>query len=214
MRLRRVLALVLLALPVMNGCGPVAMGMNTAMLEQDPVDTSRILRLMGRYSAAHACPMTDMVLTCAHVADVRPFDPGVKPLPYRYQDGRGHEGILAPVFTEACSDLARMEVHSGEIVPYERASEPPKPGDRVTLLGYDWSSRNKVFAEKRVDAKVLRVVAGTVVMDQAGEDGSSGSCVLDQYNRVVAINCAGIGIGLDEAGIAVGVYGHWASSCQ
>lgn len=180
-------------------------------------DTSGILRLMGRFGAAHACPLAaDLILTNGHVVDPRPFDPDVPTLPYRYSDGAGNAGVVAPVSTERCADLAVMAVRPGGTVkPYPRASVAPEPGDHVWFIGYDWSSKNKAFAEKVIDAKVLRVVAGHLILDEAGDPGSSGSCVLNAKGEVVAINSFGkqVGVGEEVEGV-VGVWGDWLESCR
>jgi S1-C subfamily serine protease len=179
-------------------------------------DTSGILRLGGRFTFAHACPIEDLVLTSGHVVDARPFEPEVPLLPYRYSDGAGNAGVVAPLSTERCSDLAVMAVRPGQVVrPYLRASEAPQIGERVWYIGYDWSGKGKAFAEKVIDAKVIRIVAGHLILDEAGEVGSSGSCVLNQAGEVVAINSFGrqVGVGEEVEGV-VGVWGPWLGSCR
>src|SRR5262245_19870347 len=45
-------------------------------------DTSGVLRLVGRFSSAHACPISEsLALTSAHVTDLRPFDRGMPAFP-------------------------------------------------------------------------------------------------------------------------------------
>lgn len=177
-------------------------------------DTSRVLRLVGRWSVAHACPVwPDTILTAAHVIEARPLDLSV-PIPYRYQDYSGHWGVVVPTKAERCSDLGFMSVKGTELGWYVRSDKEPQAGEKVWLVGYDWSSKGKAFTEKLVEAKVVRVIAGHLLLDKSGEPGSSGSCVFNGRNEVVAINAAGLPIGGSEAGWVVGVWGEWIGVCQ
>lgn len=195
-------------------------GMTTAggkdRIEGGRPDTSGILRFVGRFNLAHGCPVGDVVLTAAHVIDPRPFEPDVPLLPYRYSDGAGNAGVVAPVSTERCADLGVMAVRPGSVVrPYPRAAAEPRPGDRVWYVGYDWSGKKRAFAEKVYHAEVIRVVAGHLVLDEAGDVGSSGSCVLNQAGEVVAINTWGRQVGMgDEVEGVVGIWGDWLGSCR
>lgn len=57
-------------------------------------DMDGVLRLIGRFSTAHACPYGDgrYALTAAHVIDPRPFDLSVPAFAVRWSDGNGHSG--------------------------------------------------------------------------------------------------------------------------
>lgn len=185
--------------------------------EKDRVpDMTGILRLVGRFGAAHACPVGELILTNGHVTDLRPFDRDVSLMPYRYSDGAGHSGILAPVSTERCADLGLMAVRPGFTVkPYPVASEAPKVGERVWYQGFDFASRGKAYAERVVAAKVLRIVAGHLILDEVGDFGSSGSCVLNVRGQVVGINAFGhkVRSGEEVEGV-VGIWGEWLGSCK
>lgn len=200
--------------------GTAALGGKTRIEDAKP-DTAGVLSLLGRWGAAHACPIVTpsgcnaIVLTAAHVVDPRPFD-DVPLLPYRYSDGYGSSGVLEPVATERCADLATMRLGPGaDVRPYRRAALAPEAGGHVWFVGYEWSSKSKAFSARTIRAKVVRVVAGHLVLDPAGEAGSSGSCVLNQAGEVVGINVWGRSLRSgEEVGGAVGIWGSWLEACR
>jgi len=174
------------------------------------VDSSATLRLIGRFTAAQACPVGPTeALTSAHVPDVRPFDPQVPLYPYRYSTADlAQSGIVRPRFVHAAADLGHV---SPAGAPFERyyevAAAAPKPGGKVTFWGYDFRSSGKAFAERRYEAKILRIVAGTIALSKEPDAGTSGSCVFDADGKVIAV----ISWSLAEAGVAVGVWFPWLS---
>ncbi len=177
--------------------------------------TRGTLRLIGRFSAAHACPIQPRVaLTNGHVIDPRPFDNDVKPFPYAWSDGTGASGFLVPASLERARDLATVEPMRADDVfphPFRVAAQAPKPGDRVWLLGYDWRNRKSAMDDDVIEAKVTRVMALHVLFTPSGHPGSSGSCLLNDAGEVVAINEGGYETDAhEEAGLAVGVWGSLA----
>ena len=164
-------------------------------------DTSGILRLVGRFSFAHACPIaSDTALTNAHVLDSRPFDRQAPLLPSMWSDGQGRVGILHPDHTNMDRDIA---VAHGEFPQFYKIGKRPVPGDRVWFIGYNLSGK-RILETKLISSKVERVVAGHVVYSPGGQPGSSGSCVLNQQGEVVAINAFTVDEG--QAGLGVGVW--------
>ena len=98
-----------------------------------------------------------------------------------------------------------------------RKAEPEEPlSDLVIngyhLLGYDWRDKKRAYAPRQISAKVLRIKAGHLILDPdpTSEPGSSGSCVLNDRNEVVAINCFVMKLASTESvAVVVGVWGEW-----
>jgi hypothetical protein len=189
----------------------VAMGCGGKRIAGEPdkgPDTSGVLAVMGKIAVGHACPISsNLAITAAHVIDPRPFDKDV-PLQGSRWSAAGQDGVLTPEGVVIEVDLGFVSSPKDFPIVYEKAEGPPAEGEKLWLVGYDWSNTAKAFAEKRLEVKVLRIVAGHVIFDRAGEGGSSGSCVLNAQGKLVAINVAGMGVGFnEEVGIAVGVWG-------
>lgn len=200
-----------LALLMLGSCSCAHVQGVTSASSQKAPNTDAILRLIGRFSACHACPVSEhLALTSAHCTDLRPFDSSVPLYPLQWGDGALGEGILTPVYAYPYRDLAVMRSE----VPFTRwypiATERPKPGDRVTLLEYDWRDAERAYADKRLDAKVVVIQARTVTFVPGGQRGSSGSCLLNAASEVVGINSWRWepDDGGQAAGLAFGVWGE------
>lgn len=192
---------------VLAGCG---LKQQVVIPEESPVDTSGVLRLVGRFNLCHACPVSEHdALTAAHCVDLRPFDPAVPLYPMAWSDGMGHDGLLMPVGTMKDRDLA--QVYSPTPFPqfYERAEKAPQIGDEVVVLGYKWK-RKDPWGSKTVRAKVTGIVGGHFTIDENPDSGSSGGCVLDaKTGKILGIEHWGFHLDDGEAGAAVGVWGDW-----
>jgi len=195
-------------------------------------DTSRMIRVVGRWSTASACPIGPrLALTAAHVVDPRPFDNNVGYSPMAFQQGDviGTFNVATipkptPKNPDAVEylvsrsrDLAYVNSNVALKGWYPRAEKAPAPGEYVYFYGLDWRSKSAAFAERVFRAKVIRSVAGILVYEPAGEPGTSGSCVLNEKAEVVAVNTGGVYVGNsrslgglllpgDEVGIGVGVW--------
>lgn len=182
--------------------------------------TRGTLRLVGRFSGGHACVISPrLALTNGHIVDPRPFDKDVPLLPYTYSDDDGGEGVVVPIpgRLEQSRDLAAMEPmnEADEFKHYlPVAKERPKPGDRVWILGYDWSNKKTALADDPIEAKVTRVVALHINFYPSGQGGSSGSCVVNEAGEVVGINEGAWPTDDGEAGTAVGVWGVYKDKLQ
>ena len=173
-------------------------------------DTDGILRLVGRFAAAHACPVApDLALTSAHVTDLRPFDRTMPAFPVAWSDAAGLDGWLTPLRVEGARDLALMQSDRPFARYYAVAPASPVAGDRLLTLGYDWRRRVAMYGPRVFAVVVLRVVARTVVFEPEIQPGSSGACVLNAAGEVVAVNAAVHRADDSRAvGVAVGVWGE------
>jgi V8-like Glu-specific endopeptidase len=221
--MREVRLIALAASVVFPACSGCASGGKPAVELAAP-DTSRVLKLIGRFTIASGCPVSEhLAFTAAHVVDPRPFD---KDAPYTagvfQQGGRGGtykvlrrvEGLEAPVSWER--DVAMIETEASW-ESYRLAPEAPEPGSTLFVVGFDWRSKRNAFAERVWKLKLLRIVAGHLIYDPAGEPGTSGSCILNEDGLVVGINTGGKYVGSssgmsllgaqEEVGIGVLVLG-------
>jgi trypsin-like peptidase len=208
--LERVVLVVLAAVAMFMGSCPASWAGQPSKAEIALVQGT--LRLIGRFSSAHACPIEPRVaLTNGHVIDMRPFDRDVAPFPYAWSDGTGASGFLVPLELERGRDLARVQpLREGEVFPHPLrvAQLAPEAGDRVWLLGYSWANRKRAMEDDVIEARVMRVVALHLIFVPSGRPGSSGSCLVNDAGEVVAINEGGYETDAkDEAGLAVGVWG-------
>lgn len=189
------------------------------LLASDPPAVTELkaksLRLIGRFSGAHACPTEPRVaLTNAHVVDLQPFDAEVPTFGYAWSDGNGGYGFVSPIRgrLEAMRDLAAVEPYAdGDTFrggTFVIAPVAPKVGDRVYLLGYDWRKPKTTMSDDVIEAKVTNVVAAHVLFFPSGKPGSSGSCIVNEAGQVVAINEGSYEADSKEnVGIGVGVWG-------
>ncbi len=175
-------------------------------------NTNGVMRIMGRWGFAHACPVEGVVLTAAHV--VNPFH-GVPTMNavlvgYAWSDGNGNQGMLEGVGASRSRDLGLLELKSGEPSYYRHATKEPEVGDLLHWLEYNSSNRETVYTRRIKRAKLLRRVSGHLILDQEPQKGASGSCVLNMKGEVVGIltRIRGTDDG-KTVGVAVSIAGPW-----
>lgn len=201
----------LLCLVVLSGCASVGKREFDAVPKKtEAPDTSHVAAVLGRFAAAHACPINDhFMLTNAHVIDQAPGNPDFAYQSYRWTTDAGEFGQLTPLGTIAGVDLALMQSTPIEKW-YERSTTPPLTGDKLWLVEFDYSSRDKAFASHPVQVEVTRLLAGHIFYKPIGKPGSSGSCVLNEEGKLVGINLGGYSLEANgDIGLAVAVYGDW-----
>lgn len=170
---------------------------------------ANVLHVMGLSGMAHACPVAEgKALTNAHVIQ-RSTPLGEEIVDgMNYSTDNGDDGSVVPFSISSFRDLA---VVSGPFKAFYKIAEKiPLPGDKVRFIGYDLRNKKDAFATRVFETEVVRVVAGRLIMKDAGVLGSSGSCVLNEAGEVVAINGFGMPVGVgDEVGGAYLVVASW-----
>lgn len=183
----------------------------SASTKPQPPSLDHVVRLVGRYGIAHACPIAPTTaLTNAHVVDLRPFDPSVPLYPHRFETVDGQQiGLAVAERVSQGEDLALIQL-SREVPYYPIATNAPEKGDTLYWAGYDWSKRKRFGDSLLMQGRVVNLIAGSIVIDTETMSGSSGGCVLNADGEVVGVVAWGLS---DESGgevtIAVGVWGPW-----
>jgi hypothetical protein len=177
-----------------------------------PQNGDGAMQLMGRFSIGHACPVDGLVLTAAHVAHPLYLHPGHKDevVTYAWSDHMGHTGYLGSAYLMLARDLGILTVLSGTPHYYSHASKEPEPGAAVRWLEYDYRGKEKAFAPRCKSAKVLRLIAGHLILDGGAMPGASGGCLFNKADEVVGIVVGRKRVGLtDYVSVAVSVSGPW-----
>lgn len=164
------------------------------------------LQLISRNGSAHGCAVRpDLALTAAHVVDPEPLRPEA---PLQNQSW-GQGDVLGVAQAQPPFSTRDLAVVRPIGIPFphvsRQATAPPAPGDRVTWIEYRWTGRD-AMAEKRVEARVLRVVAGHLVVDHEPVPGASGGCGWNDEGEVVGIVVWGLGLSAGKAGVLVGAW--------
>ena len=152
---------------------------------------------------AHLCPYSaHQAYTARHV--VLDFEFGrLWLIPVNW--GQGDQGgTLFPLMLDARRDLALGCSNKPFPRWFERAAGPPNVGDKVHVPVYDWFKKGAPRNE--IELTVAEVVGGTIRFESSPNPGSSGACILDDENRIVAIASGGLP-GLTSFGMAV--WGKW-----
>lgn len=175
--------------------------------KQPAPDTSRIVALVNG-SMAHACPIgPEYALTARHVV-LHETVFGSKPVAYR---GSNVEwaSYLEHDFASDFEDAGMLKASRTPFPSwYRMATQAPQPGDRLWWVGFDWRKPSVAFAERVFSGKVLRIVAGIVIVDEPTPSGSSGSCVLNAAGEVVGI--VSFRMETDNGQEVAGIVGLWA----
>jgi hypothetical protein len=175
------------------------------------VDTSAVMRLVGRWNVAHACPVDGVVLTAAHV--VSPFHHipivGNERIGYTWSDRSGNQGFVTGAAANLQRDLGMLVVGSGAPWFYKHALEEPKPGDVLQWVEYDFGSVENAYAANLRHAKLVRIVSGHLVLDDVPTKGASGSCLFNSESEVAGLIVWGVRVGDRQVGVAASISGSW-----
>lgn len=168
-------------------------------------DMSGIMPLIGKGTLAHACPISPVkALTAAHVVSKGGEDESPRFHHFQQGDVVGTTNRVE-VFEDA--DIALVWLDKPVKKFYPLAPTAPIPGEKLFLRGFDFRRQKDALAPRDWEVTVLRTVAGHVVFKPGVEQGTSGSCILNQQGEVVGIVAFGVSIeGGSEAVVGVGVW--------
>ena len=205
----RVLAVI--ALSTLSTACSLACAVRSAPKTAEPPapDTSKILKVVGRWTTASGCPVApNRAFTAAHVIDPRPFEQYPGYVPVIFQQG-ARTGLMAvwkkPTMTldekgiptlgyETQVSMARDLATLTTEVPmefYPIATTVPALGDPLWISGWDWRDRKRAMADRVWKVTLVRIVAGKMGFDPAGAPATSGSCILNAAGEVVGVYVGG-----------------------
>ena len=183
MRLRQAVQIV--AITVAAGCATV----HQAPIQAPSLDG--VTTVTGRMGVGHVCPFAPtLAFTAEHISGWHS--------PSDYWKNAARVPLITELDGDPVSvleyradrrrDLSLVKILTpGYTWPrvYKVAQDPPEPGDKIYLRGFDVMEGFEVVD---MEAKVLAVTHGVVYYSDSPGRGSSGSCVLNQDGEIVAIN--------------------------
>jgi hypothetical protein len=181
----RRLALLLLVVLGAYGCG----GKRIATFPESPEpDMSAVMAIVGRFGIGSACPIgPDLVVTAAHMGDLRPFDATVGLFPYPWSSEDGRTGIIVPMRVTSVTDLATYTPVESLTRWYPRAEKAPEPGEYLWWQEYNFDNKDHAFEREVKKSKVLRVISGHIILREEVEGGASGGCVINARGEAVGV---------------------------
>jgi len=169
-----------------------------------PTNPPMPIALMGKFGAAHACPVAGVVVTAGHVAHQVSLVEGnmvYTPLSYMAEDGEGHYGTADAKGYNGYVDLAMLTL-SWEPAYYTKGLAVI-PGDEVSWVEYDFTRVRKAYQPRIRRAHVVNARLGHIILDETPTPGASGTCVFDALRQVVGVIAFGATTGDGVAGVAV-----------
>jgi hypothetical protein len=207
--MKRRLGLLMLVVLGAYGCG----GKRIATYPESPEpDMSAVMAIVGRFGIGSACPIgPDLVVTAAHMGDLRPFDATVGLYPYPWSSDDGQTGIIVPVRVVTVADLALYAPVDSLDRFYPRAERAPEAGETVWWQEYNFDSKDRAFEREVKKSRVLRVISGHIILREEVEGGASGSCVINGRGEVVGVVAFGkplTHLAGEVAGVPA-IFGDW-----
>jgi hypothetical protein len=163
---------------------------------------------------AHVCPINEFqAFTARHVAyDHNIFTDVITPRPMIFKTAEGKPGTILAEFYDMRRDLAMVATYGGEFSGwYPIAETVPEAGDRIWLQGYN--VKDGMLTERFETVVLSPDIAGQLRFSGSPMGGSSGSCVLNEDNELVAVNTSyypyrdGLDMGFIGSGVLVA--GEW-----
>ena len=191
----------------------VAVFMAVHAVASNPFHAYSFAIATGRPGAyGHGCAVNGKLITNAHMVDPRDsYDYEAPSVVYfRYEFADGTSGIGKSAHISSVADLASITIDKNPPYGYARLGPEPKVGDRIFWVEYDFRKQKNVFKPRERDGKIIKIIAGHILLDEKVTRGASGGCAYNQAGGVVGLVTFGFTThdGKTSTGI-VGIWGDW-----
>ena len=185
---------------------PTAIAKNMA----PTTDHSFTIRHYG--ATGHGCAVNGLTITNRHMLDPRKAGKREE-LPrifFRYSFSNGQEGRGRSTGVSMYADVGTVELQDEPANGYAKLADAPKIGDRIHWIEYDFRKRKNLFQGRLREGKIVTILAGMVVVDEAVTKGASGGCAYNEANEVIGLMefFSRSYDGKTAGGIA-GIWGDW-----
>lgn len=195
-----------------SACAPVTgmAGVSAASEPRTP-DTSGVIRLVGNGGFGQGCPFEKtLAYTARHM--VVKEEPFPRNLFYVWSDHEGRSGSAWNAGYDLRRDLAVIHTDKPFHRIYPVATDAPQEGEPLTIVGYDLEDEDHPMRPKVVPVKLKNIVSAHLMLGKGGQQGFSGSCVLNAKGEIVGIfHWVVTPAMFKEFGVASAVYGEWGS---
>ncbi len=174
------------------------------------LETRGFLPFITNFGLAQICPVGEyLALTARHVGTAEKGNGAIERVSGFWSAPTGEHGIGWALDYDYRRDVAIMQSSVAFPHVYAVAGEPPAIKSKVTIAGYEYRPGRVPLMARYITTEVINIVATHLVLEEAGVQGFSGSCVLNARNEVVGVYFGTIGLDAGrEAGVAAGVWGE------
>jgi len=151
--------------------------------------------IFGAQGFGHACPVRGVILTAEHVTVNNPRG-------FYWSDQFKKRGTLTVEALADPRDIVRLNPASGSIPAWYVLGWEPQIGDKVHWLEYNRKDAKHALHPKTVEAGIVNLLGGQIILSEAPSPGASGACVLNRTEE--AIGVVAFGLPLDDGSSVLG----------
>jgi len=153
------------------------------------------MALFGAQGFGHACPVNGIILTAEHVTINNPRG-------FYWSDQFEKRGTLTVEAPTDPRDIVRLSPASGSIPAWYVLGYAPKIGEKVHWQEYNRKDAKHALHPKTVEAEIVNLLGGQIILSEAPSPGASGACVLNRTDE--AIGVVAFGLTLDDGKSVLG----------